>query len=251
MNRMQPYLDQMNSILTELFAEYAKAYQAPGILLSGGIDSSTIAYFVSSYFKEYTILSMGTVKTKDRKYIDIMSDHLKKPYVWVDITNKDLIADIPVIKQLLIKAGIDENIMQVSLAAGYYFIFKKAQKLGITHIFTGQGPDILLGGYHKYESVSNINEEIKKDLPLLEIDKKRDGAMAKYFGITLINPYLEERFVDFALTIPQKYLVQGSNKKIILRELGKKKGLPQEIVNRPKKAFQYSTGIQDLIAKMY
>src|SRR3989338_1673732 len=100
-NQMQPYLNQMNSILTELFVEYARVYRAPGILLSGGIDSSMISYFVSSNFKEYTILSMGTEKTKDKKYIDIMSDYLKKPYIWIDITEQNLATDITVIKQLL------------------------------------------------------------------------------------------------------------------------------------------------------
>ncbi|MBI4973843.1 hypothetical protein HZC27_04505 [Candidatus Roizmanbacteria bacterium] len=248
---MQPYLDQMNSILTELFMEYAKLYGNPGLLLSGGIDSSTIAYFVSSYFKKYTILSMGTNNTKDRVFIDIVSQHLKKSYTWVEITKEDVLQFNIIIEQMLRENNIDVSLMQRSLALGYFLIFKKAQELGVTHIFTGQGPDILLGGYHKYESVTNINEEIKKDLPLLEIDKKRDGAMASHFGITLINPYLEKKFVDFALTIPQQYLVQGSIKKLILRELGKKIGLPLEIVNRPKKAFQYSTGIQDMIAKMY
>lgn len=248
---MQPYLSQMNSILTELFTEYAKVYRAPGILLSGGIDSSIIAYFISSYFKEYTVLSMGTNHTKDRMFIDIVSQHLHKPYTWVEITQKDMLQFNIKIEQILRENNIEVSLMQRSLALGYFLIFKKASELGITHIFTGQGPDILLGGYHKYESVLDISAEIKKDLPLLEVDKNRDGAMAKYFNITLINPYLEERFVDFALTIPQEYLVQGSEKKLILRELGKKIGLPLEIVNRPKKAFQYSTGIQDMIAKMH
>lgn len=248
---MEPYVNKMNSILTELFTEYAKHYQNPGILLSGGIDSSTIAYFVSQHFKEYTILSMGTDHTKDRMFIDIVSEYLHKPYAWAEITKEDVLQFNIKIEQILRENDIEINLMQRSLALGYFLIFKKAGELGITHIFTGQGPDILLGGYHKYEAVKNINDEIKKDLPLLEIDKKRDSAMAKYFGITLINPYLEKKFVDFALTIPQEYLVQGNEKKLILRALGKKIGLPLEIVKRPKKAFQYSTGIQDMVAKMY
>lgn len=248
---MEQYLDQMNLILSNLFKEYSTSLSTtPGVLLSGGIDSSTIAYFVSSYFKKYTILSMGTNHTKDRVFIDIVSKHLNKPYIWVEITQADVFQFNIKIEQILRENNIEVNLMQRSLALGYFLIFKKARELGVTHIFTGQGPDILLGGYHKYKSVLDISAEIKKDLPLLETDKKRDGAMAKYFNITLINPYLEERFVDFALTIPQEYLVQGSEKKLILRELGKKIGLPLEIVNRPKKAFQYSTGIQDMIAKM-
>ncbi|MEK7079559.1 MAG: asparagine synthase C-terminal domain-containing protein [Patescibacteria group bacterium] len=249
---MEQYLEQMNLILSNLFKEYSSRLSTtPGILLSGGIDSSTIAYFVSSHFKEYSILSMGTNHTKDRVFIDIVSHHLNKPYTWVEITQADVFQFNIKIEQILRENNIEVNLMQRSLALGYFLIFKKASEVGITHIFTGQGPDILLGGYHKYESVTNINDEIKKDLPLLETDKKRDGAMAKHFGITLINPYLEDKFVEFALTIPQKHLVQGSDKKIILRELGKKIGLPTDIVNRPKKAFQYSTGIQDMIAKMY
>ena len=82
---------------------------------------------------------------------------------------------------------------------------------------------------------------------LLEIDKKRDGIVAKNFGLTLYNPYLEKEFVDFCLTIPQKFKLQKGIEKYILREFSRKKGLPSKIVNRPKKAFQYSTGIQKLV----
>lgn len=247
---MDDYIDQLNTILSELFSTYGKTEIKPGVLLSGGIDSSLITYFVSRYFSPYTILSMGTNKTKDLEYVKIMCNHLHTSYEWIDLTKEKILNIMPTIKAILKKENIPVSLMQISLASGYFLIFKRAKELGITHIFTGQGPDILFAGYHKYKIVTDVNREIKNDLSLLEVDKKRDSAMAKYFGITLINPYLEKKTVAFALSVPSLYKLRNGVEKLLLRQYAKKVGLPDEIVNRPKKAFQYSTGIQNVIKKI-
>ncbi|MDO8610697.1 MAG: asparagine synthase-related protein, partial [bacterium] len=133
---------------------------------------------------------------------------------------------------------------------------QKIREMNINHIFTGQGPDILLAGYHKYKSLmtSEINATIEQDMPLLDVDRKRDNSMAQNFNITLHNPYLEQLFIDVCKTIPAEFkLYKEGNiliEKYILRQLGKKLGLPQEIINRKKKAFQYSTGLQKLVKKI-
>ena len=248
---MEKYLTQMDSILAKLFAKYSQTLHSPGMLLSGGIDSSTVSYLVSQYFQNYSIFSMGTGKTKDREYIDIICNKLNHSYDWVEISEDKIENNMKTIDSLLKQAGIEISMMQRSLAMGYFLLFEEVKKAGVTHIFTGQGPDILLAGYHKYESVKNINREIEKDLPFLEIDKKRDSAMARYFGVTLINPYLSEEFIEFSLSIPQEYKMKEGVEKYILREYARTKGIPDQIVRRPKKAFQYSTGIQSLINNMY
>ena len=120
----------MNLILSNLFKEYSSRLSTtPGILLSGGIDSSTIAYFASFYFKKYTILSMGTKRTKDRVFIDIVSQHLNKPYTWIEITQKDVLQFNIKIEQILWENNIEVNLMQRSLALGYFLIFKKQASL--------------------------------------------------------------------------------------------------------------------------
>lgn len=242
---MQNYLNRLDSILSEVFAGYASSFSQPGILLSGGIDSSTAAFYTSRHFSGYTIYSMGTGATKDRQYVEIMARFLGQPYTWVELRKKEMEGQMETVRGLLMQSGVPANLMQLSLAMGYFLIFRKAHEEGITHIITGQGPDILLGGYHKYKSVSDVNREIRKDLPLLETDKRRDGAMASYWGITLHNPYLEPAFVDLSLDIPAGYKIREGREKFILRELARTKGLPAEITGRPKKAFQYSTGLQN------
>jgi len=86
------------------------------------------------------------------------------------------------------------------------------------------------------------------------VDQKRDQAIASSLGINLKTPYLDPNFIDFSLKIPPKEkLIKNFEgkplEKSLLRNLGKQMGLPKEIVSRPKKSFQYSTGIQKEVKK--
>jgi asparagine synthase (glutamine-hydrolysing) len=192
------------------------------------------------------IFSMGTNVTKDKPFVDLFSSRFKVGYEWIELSEELIKKALPIVSELLIKNGIEDSTMQRSLGVGYYLIFQEAQRQGINGIVTGQGPDILFAGYHKYDGMSGValEDEIKKDLMLLETDKKRDGAMADHFGIMLLNPYLEQDFVDFSLTVPPELKLKGGIEKYFMREWGKTRDLPSEIITRPKKAFQYSTGLQ-------
>ncbi|MCX6732145.1 MAG: asparagine synthase C-terminal domain-containing protein [Candidatus Roizmanbacteria bacterium] len=248
---LNEYIKQADSIVSNHCMRYRALFPQCGVLLSGGIDSSVITSYVLEHFKETLILSMGTDLSKDKPFVDIVTTHFKTSYEWVYLSEKEIYESLPIVKKLLDENEIEATEMQQSLAVGYYLIFKRAQSKGIKGIVTGQGPDILFAGYHKYKGMSGeaLADEIKKDLILLETDKKRDSAMARHFGITLLNPYLEQDFVDFSLTVPVELKLTNGVEKYFMRKWGEKRGLPQEIVNRPKKAFQYSTGLQKKVHK--
>ena len=246
---LNEYIRKADFIVSNQCKRYGKLFPRCGVLLSGGIDSSIVTSYVLQHFKKTLILSMGTDLTKDRPYVDIVTAHFKIPYEWVDLNEDDITKSLPIVVDLLMQNGIDPSEMQKALAVGYFLIFKRAKSLGIQGIVTGQGPDILFAGYHKYKSMSGsvLENEIKKDLILLETDKKRDSAMASYFGVTLLNPYLEDDFVAFSLTVPSELKRKNGIEKYFMRKWGELRELPEEIVNRPKKAFQYSTGLQKKI----
>lgn len=243
------YIETADSIVSNHFIRYVKTYETVGVLLSGGIDSTLITSYVLHHFADARIFSMGTSLTKDREFIDLFSKQKQKEYEWIHLTDESINAALPPVRKLLQEVGVVDSTMQLSLAVGYYLIFKRAAELGVHAIVTGQGPDILFAGYHKYKSLAPalIDEEIKKDLALLETDIKRDSAMATHFGITLLNPYLENDFIKFSLTVPAEYKLKDGVEKYMMREWGKTRNLPKEIIARPKKAFQYSTGIQKTV----
>lgn len=246
---LNDYINQADIIISNHFKRYKSISPDCGVLLSGGIDSSLITLYVLQNFISPPILSMGTNLTKDRPYVQLFVTHFKTTYEWVELHEKDIAESLPIVTDILIANKIEPSSMQKALAVGYFLIFKHAKALGVQRIITGQGPDVLFAGYHKYKAVSGkiLEKEIKKDLILLEIDKKRDRAMALYFNITLLNPYLEDDFVAFALTIPTELKRKNDIEKYFIRMWGQSKGIPNEIVNRPKKAFQYSTGLQKKI----
>lgn len=249
---LNEYIQKADSIVSNHLSRYRNTFSQPGVLLSGGIDSSVITTYVLKQFERPIIFSMGTNDTKDRPFVDMFITHFGTSYEWIEMTEMMIKENLPSVSSLLTQQGVEDSIMQRSLGVGYYLIFKRAQELGIKGIITGQGPDILFAGYHKYKNLSGITleNEIRKDLVLLETDKKRDGAMAHHFGITLLNPYLEQDFVDFSLTVPAELKLKDGVEKYFMREWGKTRGLPQEIVERPKKAFQYSTGLQKKVSKI-
>ena len=257
-NQEERYRQLLIRTLEEIFTrEVEKIGQEKiSVLVSGGIDSSTIATFTTRFFKKVVFLSFGTSDNFDLPYVKILQNHLKKPLIFQKIHEKMVQKNLPLVKELLEKIKVERNLTQISLALGYFLIFQRAKKEGIKYIFTGQGPDILLGGYHQYDKVplTKLNKAIENDLPALEIDKKRDGRMAQYFGIKLINPYLDQQFIETCLTIPARFKIVKKNsrlvKKYILRRVGERVGLPPLIVNRPKKAFQYSTKIQTIVRRV-
>lgn len=290
---MNRYINQLALLTDKLFFKYKKQINTKekiGVLVSGGIDSSIIAYYCKKYFPKQTILfSFGSLNSKDRPYVDLLQKHLQLPINYLTLTQESVNTVIPTVKQILqqllisnFKLKILNSITHLSLAVGYYLIFQEISKHRTKTVFTGQGPDVLMAGYHKYKKLLDnsyqllgkskqlsekykiIRQTIVKDLNTLEIDKVRDNTMASYHKISLINPYLEPSFIDLSIKIPVKYkLVKTMSsslqkekqrgvlfvEKYIERLWGKSLKLPEKIVWRPKMAFQYSTHVQKLVQK--
>ncbi|MCX7956255.1 MAG: asparagine synthase-related protein [Patescibacteria group bacterium] len=248
-------IQKYQQILNNLFLNYQKNINNKkiGVLLSGGIDSSIIAYFTNEYFKNPTFFTLHSKNALDLEYVKILNKKLKQKLIIVEFDENKILKIKNKIIEIIKKNNLPQEPTHISIAGGFYLLLKKAKKENIDYIFTGQGPDILLAGYHMYEKISleNLNKKIVDDISLLEIDKKRDGAIADFFQIKLINPYLEKEFIDFSLKIPPYFKINKINNEIyekyISRKLAEKLNLPKEIIFRHKKAFQYSTKIRKYV----
>jgi asparagine synthase (glutamine-hydrolysing) len=248
---MNKYLDAINKQLELEYLIYSKTIKSPAVLVSGGLDSSVIAVLTNKYFTDCQLFSFGTDKNSDKPFAEILGKHLGKKISWLNINLLDLEKNLETVKNLLIKAKVETDLTNLSLGLGYFLIFKKIKKEGIKYVFTGQGPDILFAGYHRYRRLTarQLDSAIKKDLELLEIDKRRDSAVAEHFGLQIISPYLDPDFIKLALEIPAQYKIKNKIEKYIVRHYAKMIGVPNDLATRPKKAFQYSTGIQSLLLK--
>jgi len=225
-------------------------------IFSGGIDSSLLAYIAFNLGYRVVAFTVGTAESQDIKF----SQKIVTPFARkIKIVNSEEIKRAAQgVIPILAKNRIRPDLMQVSLATCLFLTLKEIKKEKINLAFSGQGADELFAGYFKLKKITDkmiLDQAIRKETQrALLVDQKRDQAVASFLGIKLKTPYLDPDFINFALKIPVreklvKNLKGKSLDKSLLRNLGRKTGLPEEIINRPKKSFQYSTGIQKEVKK--
>ena len=119
-----------------------------GIYLSGGIDSSSIAYFAKKYKPDLKTFSIGfTEKSFDEtKYSQKVSDFLKTRHYHHSFSLAKAYQVLPEIFHLLDEPLADSSIIPA------FFLNKFAKKY-ITTALGGDGADELFGGYAPFQAL--------------------------------------------------------------------------------------------------
>ena len=214
-----------------------------GVLFSGGLDSSLVAFLASQY-SDVVLYTAGTEDSKDlewaRKVGEILGLELKE-YVFTEEDVEEALPDV-------IFAIEEPDPMNLAIGVPIYFATKLAGEEGVRVLLSGQGADELFGGYAKYLEDPGLME---KDLDNLgERNLARDDKIAMLNGVEGRYPYLAIPVLQTALRIPVDLKIRNGTRKFILRKVAKELGLPEEITNREKKAAQYGSGSQKVLRKI-
>jgi asparagine synthase (glutamine-hydrolysing) len=99
--------------------------------------------------------------------------------------------------------------------------------------------DLLASKYNTIEYIDPLDHFMAMDFFLNMHDDmlvKMDIATMAH-GLEARNPFLDQRMIESAISLPRQIRMKGANTKPILRELAKRY-LPPEIVNAPKRGFE-------------
>jgi asparagine synthase (glutamine-hydrolysing) len=122
-----------------------------GVLLSGGLDSSSIAAAVRASVGTTDRLNLISAVSRNRAFseaphIDAVARHLgvEVQKVSIDLEPNELLD--------LMDTVIWQNDQPISgfSTAAHYLLMQRAKHLGVTVLLSGQGGDEVLGGYRKY-----------------------------------------------------------------------------------------------------
>jgi asparagine synthase (glutamine-hydrolysing) len=114
-----------------------------GVLLSGGLDSSSIAYFVHRLGAQLTTYNIGFPEVNEFEFSRAIANMYDLRHVEVTTTSEELIADLDAIV-----LALDEPIADPACFPLYQLC--KELKRSVTVVLSGEGGDELFAGYPQY-----------------------------------------------------------------------------------------------------
>ncbi|SFM32903.1 diphthine--ammonia ligase [Methanolobus profundi] len=225
-----------------------------GILFSGGLDSTIIAHMCKLMGKrpgiDFTCYTAGLSEVQlppDVEYAKRMAEELG-----LDLKIKSIgLEEVETYLKDVVPLVEDSNVPKVGVALTMYAACVAAKEDGIRVMFSGSGADEIFAGYDRHKRSTDISRDCYADvLKIYEKNTYRDDVVSMNNNIELRVPYLDKRFVDFCLKIPPEYKISEEQNKLILRMLGEKIGIPEEVSQRRKQAAQYGSRFDKAIGKL-
>ena len=217
------------------------------IAFSGGIDSTITAYYLKEAGIKIDLVCFGVGEQPEFVSAEKSANFLNLPLQIVSVDSFALCSGI----RNIVSSVEEPNPMSIGIGAPLYFTATKASEMGHKTIFTGNGSDEIFGGYMKYlkqrlEGVDPSKVMYQDTINSWKNNMDRDHKICRDQGLSLILPFTNPKLMEYAMSLPISYKVpnvEGELRKIALRLLAKKLGMPTELSERPKKAAQYSTGV--------
>jgi asparagine synthase (glutamine-hydrolysing) len=223
------------------------------IAFSGGLDSSVLAKMCSDLNRSVTLLTVGFAGSHDTIFSKIIASQLLFPH-----ETHYIIADEFYEKLDWVKRKINCRIAShLENCIAYMFIACLAKENGFNIVLTANGIDELFCGYNQYRFVYKygksgiaklMHEKILNELLLMEEVAK----VTAYYGVTIKKPFLSEKFIEFASTIPINEKIKGEDdliRKHIIRRLALDIDVPHDAAMKPKKALQYGSLIHKFFTR--
>lgn len=208
-----------------------------GVFLSGGLDSSIIAYLMRQNVEQLHSFSVGFTDSPDLKAARLVAEHLgtiHHEYVYTEAEMLEILPDV-----IYHLESYNASLIRSSIPC--YIVSRLASQY-VKVILTGEGADELFAGY-SYLANYNDGETLHQELIFLiqglhNLNLQRVDRMTMAHGVEGRVPFLDTDFLEMAMTIePSLKLYQKFGIEKWLLRKAFEEYLPTEIVWRDKMEF--------------
>ncbi len=241
--------------LAEAIINAVKKRIAPkfGILFSGGVDSSLIAFISKQLKCNFTCYAVGIENSDDI----IWAQKAAKEYELSLKYKVFSLDEFEIILKEVAKILDDADIVMLSVGSVLYSAGRLALSDGNNILFGGLGSEEIFAGYQRHEeALQNNNFEALHNecwnglKNMWSRDLIRDFTISKSLGLDLRTPFLDKDLIKAAMNVHPMFKLDKENKKIILREAAEFIGLKKEFAWRKKQAAQYGSNFVNGIDKL-
>jgi asparagine synthase (glutamine-hydrolysing) len=217
--------------------EAVERSRAEGILLSGGLDTSILA-FVARPTIGFTVALKDSLAS-DLSYSEKISKLLGIQHRKMEFTTEEALNTLPEVIKILKTFDL-----AMPNELSIYFALKLARENRISSVMTGDGADELFAGYSYMAKFPP--EDLEGYIRSLSQNWYFSAnELGRASGVEVRQPFLDEDFVRFALEISPELKVKDGVGKYILRKSFEDL-IPAEIVWRRKEPIEYGSGSSKL-----
>jgi asparagine synthase (glutamine-hydrolysing) len=236
-------LQEIFSNLQKQISDAVTSCKSNCISLSGGLDSSILAYYVNKKVKAIVVVTQD-FPASDLMFSQLIAKQFELNLVIKNATIEEMMSAI----EETIKILHVFNHIEIRNSIVMYIAIKAAKENGCTGIITGDGGDELFAGYSFF--LRKQKEELQNDLEriwkIMHFPTQKIGLA---LGIKIDSPFLDDRVAKYAKSIPADLKVREENGKKygkwILRKAFEDL-IPKSIVWREKSPMQDGSGTSGL-----
>jgi len=241
--------------VAEAFVNAVKKRIAPkfGILFSGGVDSSLIAFVSKQLKAEFTCYTVGIESSDDIAWAQKVAEVYRLNFKYKILGLDEFENTVKSVVRLL----NDADFVKVSVGSVLYAAGKLALSNSDNILFGGLGSEEIFAGYKRHEDALQKNnfEALHKECwnglrNMWGRDLTRDFTIANHLGLELRAPFLDKDLIKTAMNVHPMLKLGKDSKKIILREAAEFIGLKKEFAWRRKQAAQYGSNFAKGIEKL-
>jgi asparagine synthase (glutamine-hydrolysing) len=219
-----------------------------GVWLSGGVDSSVIAALARPFVDELYTFSAGVEGAPDLEYARIVADHIGAKYYERIYTRAEMVNVLE--KVIFALESFDAPLVHSTISN--YLVSELASET-VPFVLSGEGGDELFAGYayqKDFQSEIELTLSIQEAIAALHNTAlQRVDRSASAHGCGVATPFLDPNVVRYALAIPARWKIRGSQPvdKWPLRQ-GLVDTLPEEVIWRGKSKFWEGSGTGKLMS---
>jgi asparagine synthase (glutamine-hydrolysing) len=253
---MQKAAETLQKLLEQSVRKRVSGTKEIAVAFSGGLDSSVVAFLASKCQADVHLIHVSLENRPETEEAKKAADELNLP-IQVYLFRE---ADVEKVVSRVVELIEEADPVKASIGVPFYWTAEKTAEAGFRVLLAGQGADELFGGYQRYVNDYLLygKEKVRKTMfddvvKLHESNIERDVKICSFHDVELRLPFASYQIVKFTVNLPIELKIERSAdrlRKLVLRKVAVDMGLPSSIVEKPKKAVQYATGINAALKKL-
>ena len=253
---MDEAAEKLQALLEQSIQRRVHDVKEVAVAFSGGLDSSLVAFLASKCGVKVNLLHVSMENQVETEEAMKAADELNLPLQVHLFKESDVEKALPKVVDLI----EEPDPIKASIGLPFYWVALKASEAGFRVLLAGQGADELFGGYQRYvnECCKDGSEKARKTMfndvvRIHESNLERDMKICGFHDVELRLPFASFEIAEFAQSLPVELKIEKKTdtlRKLVLRKVALNAGMPSSMAEKPKKAVQYSTGINDAVKRI-